>query len=271
MQKFIFLIHNSRGNVAEVLKMLKTNEIYLGDCLEILKKIDDKSIDLILCDLPYGISKMKWDSVIPFDELWLEYKRIRKDGAPVVLFGTEPFTSAMIMSNVKEFKCKWIWDKVMPVGHLVAKYKPMQKTEDIIVFGKGKITYNPQMIAGDRLIFAAQPPRFNKFLNKFEPGVSARNYTDRFPTNLIQFSNASRKTKIHPTEKPVPLLEYLIKTYSNENAVVLDNTCGSGSTLQAAKNLKRQYIGIEQNEFYFNISKLRLNDEPYLHLKSKTE
>ena len=249
--------------------MLKTNEIYLGDCLKIMKQIDDKSIDLILCDLPYGVSKMKWDSVIPFDELWLEYKRIRKDGAPIVLFGTDPFTSAMIMSNVKEFKCKWVWNKVRFANFLCAKYKPMQVTEDVVVFCKGKIIYNPQMIALDRPYTRGQPARFNKFINEFQPGSEEKTYTHRFPTNLIQFTNSNTKTKIHPTEKPVPLLEYLIKTYSNENAVVLDNTCGSGSTLQAAKNLKRQYIGIEQNEFYFNISKLRLNDEPYLHLKSK--
>lgn len=251
--------------------MLKTNEIYLGNCLQIMKQIDDKSIDLILCDLPFQVSKMPWDKLIPFEPLWAEYKRIRKDGAPVVLFASGPFVGMLMCSNLDEFKYKWAWDKVNPVGHLVAKYKPMQRIEDILVFGKGKVTYNPQMVPRNKQRLSTFNHYFNKYNNVLKIYKETSTYTHKFPTNLLQFSNASRKTKIHPTEKPVPLLEYLIKTYSNENAIVLDNTCGSGSTLQAAKNLNRQYIGIEQNEFYFNIAKLRLNGEPYLHLKSKTE
>jgi site-specific DNA-methyltransferase (adenine-specific) len=250
--------------------MLETNKIYLGDCLEVMKQIDDKSVDLILCDLPYGVSKMKWDSVIPFDELWTEYKRIRKDGAPIVLFGTEPFTSAMIMSNVKEFKQKLIWNKVNPVGHLVAKYKHMQVTEDVVVFGQNKITYNPQMSASEDIRKRSYKPIYNNYLQNIDKRSCTTERSDRFPTNLIKFSNANRRGKIHPTEKPVDLLEYLIKTYSNEGSLILDNCCGSGSTLKAAQNLNRNFIGIEQNEFYFNIANLRLNDEPYLHLKSKT-
>lgn len=249
--------------------MLEKNKVYLGNCLEVMKHIDDKSIDLILCDLPYGVSKHKWDSVIPFEELWSEYKRIRKDGAPIVLFSSGIFTGALMMSNPSEFKVKWVWDKVMSCGHLVAKYRPMQVTEDVCVFGEGKIKYNPQMIVGDRLIYRAPPPRFSKYFNNFEPGKPAINYTDRFPVNLIKFSNANRRGKIHPTEKPIDILEYLIKTYSNEGDLVLDNCCGSGSTLKAAQNLNREFIGIELTEFYYNVSTLRINDQPYLHLKTK--
>lgn len=240
--------------------IIEPNNIYLGDCLDLMAQIPDKSVDMILCDLPYGTTACKWDVIIPFDKLWEQYKRIIKDNGAIVLFGGQPFTSLLIGSNLTQFKYSWVWDKVRPVGVHVSKIRPMQQTEDIVVFGEGKIKYNPQMGKRDK------PRKGSKEYGRtsiiggevINNGKENTIYTETFPRNLIKFSNASNKNRFHPTQKPVELCEYLIKTYSNEGDLILDNCAGSGSTLVAAKNLNRQFIGIEKEEKYFKIAQERL-------------
>ena len=232
--------------------------LYQGDCLEEMKKIKDKSIDMILCDLPYGTTACKWDNVIPFEPLWEQYNRIIKDNGAIVLFGTEPFSTELRHSNLEMYKYDWIWDKVKPNGHLVAKHRPMQRNENISVFGKGKINYYPIMIERDK-------PKKSKEYSRTE--IMGGSITDdkgktlnkKYPQNILVYSNASQKNKLHPTQKPIELLEYLIKTYTNENETVLDNCMGSGSTGVACKNLNRNFIGIELDENYFNIAKERMD------------
>ena len=231
--------------------------LYQGDCLEIMKQIKDKSIDMILCDLPYGTTKCKWDIIIPFDELWEQYNRIIKDNGAILLFGSEPFSSELRLSNKENYKYDWIWDKVKPNGHLVAKYRPMQRTENISVFGNGKLNYYPIMVDRDK-------PKKSKEYSRTEIMGGISNSTEKivnkkYPQNVLIYSNASQKNKLHPTQKPVELLEYLIKTYTNENDLVLDNCMGSGSTGVACKNLNRNFIGIELDENYFNIAKERID------------
>ena len=231
--------------------------LYQGDCLEVMKEIKDKSIDMILCDLPYGTTKCKWDVVIPFDKLWEQYNRIIKDNGAILLFGSEPFSSKLRLSNKENYKYDWIWDKVKPNGHLVAKYRPMQRTENISVFGNGKLNYYPIMVDRDK-------PKKSKEYSRTEIMGGISNSTEKivnkkYPQNVLIYSNASQKNKLHPTQKPVELLEYLIKTYTNENDLVLDNCMGSGSTGVACKNLNRNFIGIELDENYFNIAKERID------------
>lgn len=234
-------------------------ELFQGDCLEIMKNIPDKSIDLILCDLPYGTTQCKWDTVIPFEELWKQYNRIIKDNNVIVLFGSEPFSSALRMSNVKDYKYDWIWNKVKPSGHLNAKRIPLKQHEIISVFYKNKCNYYP--------IMTDQKPRLSKnYLNNkselFGTEKEVSRVTDKkYPKTILDFSNASQKGKLHPTQKPVELLEYLIKTYTQEGEVILDNCMGSGSTGVACKNLNRNFIGIELDENYFNIAKERIEGQ----------
>ena len=229
--------------------MLEVNQIYLGDCLEVMKEIDDKSVDLILCDLPYGTTACKWDTIIPIQSLWGHYERIIKPNSAIILNASQPFTSLLISSNLNLFKYCWYWKK-RPVNFLNAKKQPLRNIEDIVVFG-GKL-YKPQ-----DLIFK---PRINKRSNSTE--TNGKHGKDNFseftnyPTQLLEITNGERG--LHPTQKPIELMEYLIKTYTNEGDLVLDNACGSGSTLVAAKNTKRNYIGIEMDEKFFNISKNRL-------------
>ena len=231
------------------------NQILNGDCLELMKDIPNGSIDMILCDLPYGTTACKWDTVIPFDELWKQYKRIVKDNGAIVLTAAQPFTSALIMSNVDSMKHHWIWDKVRGTGFQVAKYRPMMRTEDVCVFVNGKgtfVSYNPQMTARDKV-------KKSKCYGKSDSNPIANNdnvereYTERYPTNVIQISNASQKDKFHPTQKPTELFEYLIKTYTNERDLVLDNTAGSGTTAIACLNTNRQFIVMEKEQKYYDI------------------
>lgn len=244
---------------SEMIKMLenKDYELWNGDCLELMNNIPDKSIDMILCDLPYGTTKCKWDVVIPFDKLWEQYNRIIKDNGAILLFGSEPFSSELRLSNKENYKYDWIWDKVKPNGHLVAKYRPMQRTENISVFGKGKLNYYPIMVDRDK-------PKKSKEYSRTEIMGGISNSTEKivnkkYPQNVLIYSNASQKNKLHQTQKPVELLEYLIKTYTKENDLVLDNCMGSGSTGVACKNLNRKFIGIELDENYFNIAKERID------------
>ena len=236
-------------------------DLYNGDCIEVMKNIPSKSVDMILCDLPYGTTKCKWDSIIPFDKLWENYNRVTKDNAAIVLFGTEPFSTELRHSNLKMYKYDWIWDKVKPNGHLVAKHRPMQRNENISVFGKGKINYYPIMVERDK-------PKKSKEYSRTE--IMGGNTTDnkgktlnkKYPQNILVYSNAYQKNKLHPTQKPVELLEYLIKTYTQEGEVVLDNCMGSGTTGVACKNLNRKFIGIELDDTYYEIAKNRINGVP---------
>ena len=242
--------------------MLEQNKIYNGDCLELMKDIEDKSIDMILCDPPFGTTNCKWDSVIPFKPLWEQYKRVIKEDGALVLFGSQPFTSALIMSNPEMFKYEWIWEKTLASGQLNAKIMPMKIHENIIVFGKGKIKYNPQMGIGEPYTIKRNIISQDCY-GKQKPNIKVNN-GERYPKSVINFPN-SRIKNGYATQKPVSILEYLIKTYTNdEGECVLDSCIGSASTIIACKNTGRNYIGIEKNEKVFNMAIDRISG--YIHL-----
>lgn len=227
-----------------------------GDCLEIMKDISDNSVDMILCDLPYGTTRNKWDSIIPLDSLWGEYERIIKDNGAIVLFSQMPFSAELVHSNLKLFRYEWIWEKDNGTGFLNAKKMPLKIHENIEIFYKKKPTYNPQMRKG----FKPYTQMSGRGSTNYGEQVRVKtvNDGDRFPIDIIIFQRD--KEKVHPTQKPVELLEYLIKTYSNENDLVLDNCMGSGSTGVACVNTNRNFIGIELDEKYFNIAKQRIEN-----------
>ena len=262
-----------------------------GDCLVEMRSIEEHSIDLILCDLPYGTTDrkgseskknagsrlLKWDTVIPLDELWLEYKRVLKPRGAVVLTADQPFTSKLILSNVEWFKYEWIWKKKKTTGFLLANYRPMKQTEDVVVFSPAgaaaasrngrNMTYNPQGLIEKKVKKKNNPKRLGKFLHN--PEFMGKNnkllheteyeqkYTN-YPSEIIEFG--LDKNVIHPTQKPVDLMEYLIKTYSNENETVLDNCMGSGTTGVACVNTNRNFIGIERDEKYYDTAKSRIDE-----------
>lgn len=229
-----------------------------GDCLELMKGIPDNSVDMVLCDLPYGTTACKWDSVIPFEPLWEQYKRICKSNAAIVLNARQPFTSRLIMSNIKNYKHKWVWDKRQSGSWFNAKFMPLQIEEDILVFCfGGRVNYYPIMRTGKmRIKGGTKKP--TAIANGLKPS-SGKESNEYYPTNILTFPNCSNKANNkHPTQKPVPLLEYLIKTYSNEGDVVLDNTMGSGSTGVACVNTGRDFIGIELDDHYFSIAEKRI-------------
>lgn len=228
-----------------------------GDCLKLMAGIPDGSVDMILCDLPYGTTACKWDTVIPFEPLWAHYKRLIKPKGAVVLFGSEPFSSLLRASNLSKFKYDWIWDKKKSGNPLLSKIQPLKTFEIISVFGDAGARYYPQMVARDK-------PK-NRGKNR---GVASdttgnaftedKTYTHYYPKAVLEFSNADQSGRIHPTQKPVPLCEYLIRTYTCEGETVLDNCMGSGTTGVAAANTLRQFIGIEQDEKYFQIARDRI-------------
>lgn len=224
-----------------------------GDCLELMKNVSDKSIDLILCDLPYGTTRNKWDTVIPFDELWAQYNRIIKDNGAIVLFSQMPFGANLIMSNPKMFRYEWIWEKEQGTGFLNAKKMPLKAHENILVFYKHLPTYNPQMRTGFKAYTNTSPNPTSNY-GAYET-VVRHSDGDRYPIDIVEFN---RDKGLHPTQKPVALLEYLVKTYTNEGDVVLDNCMGSGSTGVACKNTNREFIGIELDENYYKIACERL-------------
>lgn len=235
-------------------------KLYHGDCLEVMKDIPDKSIDMVLCDLPYGTTACKWDTIIPFEPLWGAYKRIIKDNGAIVLFCSQPFTSALVMSNVKMFKYEWVWDKITGRGHLVAKHRPMAQHENIIVFGNGKIKYNPQKVLMDKpqkgkSVEASRTSIMGgKTTKKSETVVR----THKYPKTII--TQGVDGKYIHPTQKPVALIEYLVLTYTNEGETVLDNCMGSGTTGVACITTNRNFIGIEKDDNYFKIAKERIEN-----------
>lgn len=235
-------------------------KLLCGDCLELMKDIPDESIDMILCDLPYGTTACKWDTVIQFGALWEQYNRIIKDNGAIVLFAAQPFTSALVCSNIKNYKHHWVWVKNRGTGFQVAKYRPMMKTEDVIAFCRNGNTlkYNPQMILLDKPYFcrnASSTNGSNPLANFNEGGKWVR---EKYPTNVIECDKVSKPQ--HPTQKPVPLLEYLVKTYTNEGDTVLDNCMGSGSTGVACMNTGRRFIGMELDKGYFDIAQERINN-----------
>jgi len=231
--------------------------LMLGDCLERMKEIPDGSVDLILADPPYGTTACKWDSVIDFDLMWAELKRIIKPNGAIVLFGSEPFSSALRISNIKQYKYDWIWDKKIPSGMCNAKIMPMKQSENISVFINGKNFYYPQMVQRDNPIksggMSGSLSAGAKGLKKIETKV----YTEKYPTTHLVFDKI-RKGSLHPTQKPVALMEYLIRTYTQEGETVLDFCMGSGTSGIAAKNTGRKFIGIEKDAGYFEIAKQRL-------------
>ena len=235
-------------------------DLRLGDCLEVMKTIESGSIDAIITDPPYGTTACKWDSVIDTYAMWHQLNRIIKPNGAIVLFGSEPFSSMLRMSNIKNYKYDWVWNKVKPSGHLNAKKRPMLMVENICIFNNHFSNYNPIMIP--------QKPRLSKnyLTNKKDQYGSEvqveKIIESKHPNQIITVSNANQKGKQHPTQKPIKLMEYLIKTYTKEMDWILDFTMGSGSTGVAAKNTNRNFIGIEKDEDYFNIAKKRIEENP---------
>lgn len=253
--------------------MIEINKIYNEDCLVGMQKIDDKSIDCIICDLPYNLTRHKWDNLIPFDKLWEQYNRIIKDNGVIALFSIQPFTSQLIMSNVDMYRYSWVWNKMSSNGFLNANYAPLKTTEDINIFSKGTlgsfsknpITYHPQGVIEINKEKRNNPNnswrRSNGFsyannkLNSDEPYT--QKYTN-YPTNILEFPHD--KDTFHPTQKPIDLVRYLVRTYTIEGELVLDNCMGSGTTACACVKENRNYIGFELNEEYYVKSLDRLKN-----------
>jgi DNA modification methylase len=244
-----------------VIEKVQINDatLYCGDCLEIMSTLPNASVDLILCDLPYGTTACTWDSVIPLASLWNEYRRIAKPSTAIVLTASQPFTSALVMSNPKWFRYCWVWEKPVGTGFLDANRKPLKCHEDICVFYGKQPTYNPQKWKGKPNHTSKTKER--KTLSVYA-GDHGRVETDlsgmKYPRSVIQFDKHSASERLHPTQKPVALMEYLINTYSNPGDTVLDNTMGSGTTGVAALNTGRTFIGIEQLPEYFTIAQARI-------------
>ncbi len=240
--------------------MKETIDLRMGDCLELMRDIHDKSIDMILCDLPYGTTACKWDTVIPFEPLWEQYNRISKTNTPIVLFSAQPFTTKLIHSNLKYFRYCWYWIKPQVSGFALAKNQPLRVVEDICIFYKRKPCYNPQ---GLKEIKAPKTKtRRSKQTDRIWSKTLEKEYVSKhtnYPRQTLYYSRDA-KNRLHPTQKPVVLLEYLIKTYTNEGENVLDNCMGSGSTGVACVNTGRKFIGIELDENYFNIAKKRIHE-----------
>ena len=239
-------------------------DLRLGDCLEVMKSIPDGSIDAIITDPPYGTTACKWDSVIDFELMWEQLNRIIKPNGAIVLFGSEPFSSALRMSNIKNYKYDWIWRKTRPVGHLQAKKQPLKDIEIISVFYNKQCLYNPQGTTKVDVKHKNTKARLNS--SGFGVvGNAKKEYkqtTSNYPRRVLDFASPHNVgTLTHPTQKPIALMEYLIKTYTNENETVLDFTMGSGSTGVAAKNTNRNFIGIEQDANYFDIATDRISKE----------
>ena len=226
-----------------------------------MKKIPDGKIDMILCDLPYNITQAKWDIVIPFDKLWEQYNRIIKNTGVIALTNSEPFGSALRMSNLKIYKYDLIWDKGRGTDPMNAKHRPMRSHENISIFYKKKGLYNPQMIPLDTPDVRKNNKTTSSSLWNDNGGITTNKvYTERYPLSIIKFSNSNQKDKIHPTQKPIEMFEYLIQTYTNEGEMVLDNCAGSSTTLAACQNTGRKGLGIELEKEYCEISKKRLEE-----------
>lgn len=240
--------------------------IIQGDCLEIMKEIPDKSIDMVLCDLPYGTTACKWDTIIPFEPLWVQYKRVIKDNGAIVLTASQPFTSALVMSNPKMFRQSLVWEKTRPTNVFNAKKQFMKWHEDILIFYNKPPTFNPQMRTDGQFIGAkVQRENHDRTTGTMGRTGLKKDYVHQpngglfFPKSILKYPTEMH-TSVHPTQKPVALFEYLIKTYTNEGDLVLDNCAGSGTTGVACQNLNRNYILIEKEPEYIEIIKKRIGD-----------
>lgn len=233
-------------------------KLFRADCFDVFPKIPADSIDLILADLPYGTTSAKWDTPLDLPKLWEQLYRIRKEKTPILLFGTQPFTSQLIASNFKGFKYAWVWDKGIGRGHLVAKYRPMQRTEDLIVFaGKHRHNYFPIMTDRERTVVGKESSR-SELLGGKSKGFSAE-YSQKYPQNVLKFTTIiNHRDRLHPTQKPISLLKYLIQTYTKPGDLVLDFTMGSGSTGEAALLEGRRFLGVEKDPHYFEVAKERI-------------
>jgi site-specific DNA-methyltransferase (adenine-specific) len=240
---------------------VKLNHIYHGDCLDVMKGIPDGSVDMILCDLPYGTTKCKWDTIIPFEPLWEQYERVIKENGAIVLTARQPFTSLLILSNLKIFRQTWVWDKVISTNFMNARKMHTQGFEDIVVFYKKLPTYNPQMEEGRPYKDERNIPYRTKTeaLGSRAPYLPQNNKGERYPRGIIRIS-ARNNSPLHPTQKPVQLFEYLIKTYTNEGEIVLDNCIGSGTTAIACINTGRNFIGIEKEQKYVELARRRVEE-----------
>lgn len=244
----------------------KTFDLQLGDCLSLMKDISDKSIDAIICDPPFGTTSIKWDEILDFNQMWEQYGRIIKPKGMICLFGSQPFSSKLICSKIEWFKYELVWNKNKCGSPGLAKYRPMKTHENILLFSQNTGgTYNPQMEKGEPYSRTSKNPegyvgKKNDHGYGLKPVKSFSNIGTRYPKSILNISrDFSAQQQIHPTQKPVPLMEWLIKTYSNEGETVLDNCMGSGSTGVACVNTNRNFIGIEMDEPYFNIAKNRIN------------
>lgn len=236
------------------------NKIYLGDCLEVMASLPDKSIDMILCDLPYGTTQCKWDAVIPFNSLWIQYERLIKDHGAIVLTAAQPFTSALVMSNPSLFRYSLVWEKSKATGYLNSKKMPLRAHEDILVFYKKIPIYNPQMVNGEPYD-KGKAHRPTEVYREQKGEIHVKNDSgQRFPRSVLYFKTAESEGKVyHPTQKPVELFKYLIETYTNEGDIVLDNCIGSGTTAIACIHTNRKFIGIESEKKFYDITMQRID------------
>lgn len=246
--------------VTELKENIQPDSLVLGDCLEAMKHIPNASIDAIITDPPYGTTACKWDTIIPFEPMWDQLKRIIKPNGAIVLFGSEPFSSLLRCSNLKMYKYDWVWEKTRPSNGILAKVCPLKYHEIISIFYNKKPTYNPIMWEGDKSHLSKESIVDSNIRGQKNVNIKANTSNLHFPKDIIKIKSLNPVTLYHPTQKPVALLEYLIKTYTNEGETVLDFTMGSGSTGVACKNTNRKFIGIEKDEYYFEISKKRILD-----------
>jgi len=233
--------------------------LFNADCMDILPLIPNKSVQLILADLPYGTTSIEWDNIIPMDKLWKQYNRIMTDNCAIILFGSEPFSSLVRTSNLKMYKYDWKWEKAKATLHALCKKRPMKSDEDIMVFYKEQPTYNPQMTIGEKYKGRNNTKNHKELKGEWLIGQGSRNDNEgtRYPRTNIYFPNENKAGQ-HPTQKPLELIKYLINTYSNENDMVLDNTMGSGTTCLGAKELNRSFIGIEKEVKYYELAVARV-------------
>ena len=243
---------------------MQNTQLFYGDCLKLMKDIPDGSIDMILCDLPYGTTaRNKWDCIIEFELLWKQYERIIKENGAICLFAQAPFDKILACSNIKLFRYEWIWVKQQGTGHLNAKKMPMKAHEDVLVFYKKLPTYNPQMREGKPYVCKSGRGSTNY---REQRSVVTENDGFRYPLDVVDFQS---DRGLHPTQKPVALLEYLIKTYTNEGETVLDNCMGSGSTGVACMNTGRKFIGMEKERKYFEIAKQRIEEAAFSYAQKQ--
>lgn len=262
------IILKKKTNMTRKVNLYKdTFSLIFGDCLDVMKSIESNSVDMVCADLPYGTTSCKWDSVIPLDELWNEYKRVCKRDAAIVLTACQPFTSKLVMSNLKWFKHDWVWKKNKSTGFLNAKHAPLKNHESVLVFCRGRLTYNPQKTHGHKAVnkYTKHKPDGDTIGNT-RKGFSGGGSTSRYPVTIQEFkvinqNGLGSEKKYHPTQKPVALIEYLINTYTNIGETVLDNSMGSGTTGVACIKTGRNFIGIEKDSGFFDVARERIHSE----------